>query len=229
MKKIFLSENVPEAALNKLISLGYEPRLLGAYSALAKPVASHADMLLFPAGDSLIAYLEYRAEHKMCFDGMKMSDACSAAGKCYPHDIALNALEYAGKLYSLTEYTDPTVLGYASAAGLPLRRCAQGYARCSVLAFAGGCVTSDLSLAKALACDGARVLTVRSGFIRLAGYAYGFIGGAAVCDGGTVMTFGELSSHPDGRAIAEFIRSCGGKIISLYDGELEDFGGAVIM
>lgn len=56
----------------------------------------------------------------------------------------------------------------------------QGYARCSTLILNNRtAVTADISVKNALEKDGAKVLLISSGDIKLEGYDYGFIGGAS--------------------------------------------------
>ncbi|MFA6948466.1 MAG: DUF6873 family GME fold protein [Eubacteriales bacterium] len=229
MKKIFVSRFAPPTALRNLSSLGYEVRALEPYPALAAPVASHADMLIFPAGERIITYEQYYRANPALFDGVEVRFAARRASARYPDDIALNALEYGGAVYSLDGHTDEKIIAYADAARRKRRCVAQGYARCSVLAFGGGCVTADTSMAAALRSDGADVLMISPGGIKLDGYPYGFIGGASACGVGRVMLFGDIALHPDGASAAGFIESRGAEVIALCGGELTDVGGAVII
>ena len=74
------------------------------------------------------------------------------------------------------------------------------------------------------------VLKISPGHISLPGCKYGFIGGASFIDerAKTVYFFGEIDSHPDATNIISFIEQAGYSVFSL-DGELTDFGGAVII
>ena len=91
-------------------------------------------------------------------------------------------------------------------------------------------VTADRGIAMALKNNGIDVLVIRSGYIELKGYDSGFIGGAgAALGGGVYGFFGDLYTHPDGKAIAEFADKHKIKAVSLSDEPLSDNGGLLIL
>ena len=73
----------------------------------------------------------------------------------------------------------------------------------------GDIVTADSGIADAAKARGVSVLRIRPGFIELPGYDYGFIGGTAFLFGDTLCFAGDLSTHPDGGAIADFCKMNG--------------------
>ena len=105
----------------------------------------------------------------------------------------------------------------------------QGYSRCCCLPVDDNSfITSDAGIAKALSACNAHVLFIQKGHILLPGFDYGFIGGCAghfSIDGKRTIIFnGDLSSHPDYRKIAAFIRDREVEIIYFDSYPLEDIG-----
>ena len=80
-------------------------------------------------------------------------------------------------------------------------------------------------MAKALRAAGIRVTEIEEGHIMLPPHQYGFIGGAAGCDGKNVYFLGNLDLHPDAEKIKSAILLEGLVPISLCDGGLIDLGG----
>ena len=127
--------------------------------------------------------------------------------KDYPQNVRINCLFLGGKLYGK-----------------------QGYTRCSSLVIGDNAViTADKSIAKALKADGAEVLSIQPGHIRLEGFEYGFIGGAGFFDNGTTYFFGNIKKHPDYERIKVFCAEYNSKIEILNrEEQLTDIGGVVI-
>ena len=113
---------------------------------------------------------------------------------------------------------------------IPLVHVKQGYTRCSSLVIGDNAViTADKSIAKALKADGAEVLSIQPGHIRLEGFEYGFIGGAGFFDNGTTYFFGNIKKHPDYERIKVFCAEYNSKIEILNrEEQLTDIGGVVI-
>jgi len=226
VKKIFISNDIPCNLIEALEKHGYSPRLLPGFYRLPSPVSSHCDMLIYDMGEYLLTYREYYEKNENRFDGIKVICSEKIPSEHYPNDIALNALKLNGKIYSLLSHTANEII----AAGLPVQNVKQGYARCSVCVVdSRTIITADSSIAYAAENDGIKVVRISAGDILLPGYGYGFIGGASFTDDGTVYFFGDLSMHPDGKKITAAIENCGKNVISLIDGQLCDFGGALVI
>ena len=101
----------------------------------------------------------------------------------------------------------------------------QGYARCSILPVnEDSIITADWGVAKICISAGMNVLLIRPGHIQLTGFNYGFIGGCGGRIGDTVVFHGNLSEHPDGNSIREFIHQRGLKIKDFPEFPLTDIG-----
>ena len=110
----------------------------------------------------------------------------------------------------------------------------QGYTRCMCLPVADNSfIVSDESIARPLEAQGASVLRIREGSIKLNGFKHGFIGGTAgsiyvnvdeMIDQRAIVFNGDLTVHPDFAAITEFIRSRNILPVWFEDYALEDIG-----
>jgi hypothetical protein len=94
-------------------------------------------------------------------------------------------------------------------------------------------IVSDDAIAKPLEANGAKVLKIRDGSIKLKGFKTGFIGGTAghiyvsneeMTDQRAIVFNGDLTVHPDFAAITEFIRSRNILPVWFEDYALEDIG-----
>lgn len=200
------------------------------FSMLESAVASHADMLLCPLGDTLALHGLYYAENKDLFDKfdkfkIKTVQANESVGKKYPSDILLNGLFLSQTLYGridklsclLTEYAKEKIF------------VSQGYTRCSVCKInENAIITADKSIAEAASAHGVDVLLITPGHILLDGYDYGFIGGASLTYRDNVFLFGNVEKHPDYVKMRDFAEKYSVKLISLSDLPLSDIGGGVI-
>ncbi len=237
MKHLLLSERAAERFGGRLEALGYSVVPLPASDALEPLCRDHADTLIFPLAGSLLAGSRYASA--LCLPeelaGLLVTTDDEPSGS-YPGSARFNALPLGGCLYGRMASVSSAVREEFS------RRVdvKQGYARCAVLALsaARAAVTADEGMARAMEENGVKVLRVRPGFVRLDGRDDGFFGGACFTDdpecccslhtAPSVVTFGSLSSHPDGEAVRAFIRGRGYTLTEL-DGELTDYGGAVVV
>ncbi len=239
MRYILLHERAAERFGNTLASYGFTPIPLPPEPRLGRIVAAHADTLLCDLGETVLINEHYAEKLPPMLRDRLHTVSDSPSGD-YPSDTAFNALPIGRILFARTASLAPSVRSAALDGGYELVNVRQGYARCSTLALASrlAAITADNGMADAMESRGITVLRIRSGHIALDGCAYGFIGGASfvydpqnACSlhkKPTVYFFGDLSRHPDGAAIAAFIESRGYEVIS-QDGELTDYGGAVIV
>ena len=192
-------------------------------------IASHPDTLLAKVGKTVIVSEAYAA-HASREISRIAAHAPVRLGKTiprspYPQDVAYNEFQHGGLLYARTDTLDGAVTDAAEAQGLPLRHIRQGYAGCSALSCEDVVLTADSSIAFALEADGAAVVRLTPGGIRLPGYDYGFIGGAAGYCAHTAVFFGKLDRHPDGIRIRTALELYGIRAISLGTESLTDYGG----
>ena len=169
----------------------------------------------------------------------------------YPQDIIYNAVCTRNYVVHLAEKTDPElkeamVTWHRSLHRLPdegdhrdikILSVRQGYTRCMCLPVDDNSfIVSDESIAKPLESQGASVLMISRGHIKLKGFDTGFIGGTAgniyvnsgeMTDQRAIIFNGDLSVHPDFKAITEFIKSRNILPVWFEDYGLEDIGSII--
>ena len=159
-------------------------------------------------------------------------DGCvDTVGREYPANVRLNCLYLGGRLYGNLKAADTTVLDFCLENGIETVHINQGYTRCSALVVnERAVITADKSIEKAMKQNGAEVLPISAGHIRLDGFDYGFIGGCSCTDGDTVFFFGDIKKHPDYAEIKAFINNYNSNIeILCKEIPLTDIGGAVLL
>lgn len=209
--------------MGKVISL---PALMS----LPSPIASHPDTLAAQIGEKLFIYSDYSAGAELfsSFD-IGYEKIAQAAGSTYPLDTRLNCFLCGKTLFCRRESCAPEILCFAENSGISISDTNQGYAHCAALAVPGGIITADKNIAESAEKRGDNVLNISDGDILLPGYACGFIGGAGGVIGTEVFFFGDPLTHRDGKRITGFISSLGLASVSLFGGELVDFGGILVL
>lgn len=173
----------------------------------------------------------------------------------YPNDIIYNAVCTRDYVLHLLEKTDPDLMDaivtwrrnlaahqqhsrdsslHNETKVIGVR---QGYTRCMCLPVDNSSfIVSDEALSKPLESQGADVLLIEKGHILLEGFDYGFIGGTAGniyvrsddgSDQKAIIFNGDLSVHPDFKAITSFIKSRNILPIWFDDYALEDIGSII--
>ena len=151
----------------------------------------------------------------------------------YPTDVPYNGVTVGRFLIANPNTLSPVILSYAQRESLALIPVKQGYCRCNLTEVSSevgkeAVITEDRGIAKALEEKGVEVLLIGKGGVTLAGWDNGFIGGASVTTADSVIFFGDLSLHPDGKRISDFCLAHGKTPLSLIPNvPLSDFGGGI--
>lgn len=221
----YISERADREILCALRERGVEVCTVAPNPMLAEPVASHADMLMLDAGNTVLVPRGSSAE-LLGFDNVIVIP--EEMGESYPRDVLLN-IALVGKVAIANTHTaSPTALAYLADHGWRIRHVNQGYAHCSTCRVGESAImTADEGIARVAREEGLDVLLIRSGHIALPPYGYGFIGGASGSTDGAVWLCGSLDYHPDGEMIREFCRRKRVDIIELSDKPLSDVGGII--
>lgn len=194
---------------------------------LPEPEACHPDMAVFAAGGTVICAPSVYAAYCRLLSpfGINLVQGQTAIGRDYPKSVAYNVLCAGGYAFAHWAVTEPQIMKTIERCGMIRQEVAQGYARCSALAFGENLITADPSIAQAAHRCGLSVLKLTPGHILLPGYEYGFIGGASgLLDAHTIGFFGDLSLHPEGERIRRFIRERGFAICEVSGRPLTDVG-----
>lgn len=228
-KKILLSSTVSDKCRASLEKMGYTVVKLAPFDRLQEPVSTHADMLLFYDGESIVTFKSYYMNNKSLFDGLGINVIFAEEEPTadYPHDILLNAVKTeSGILFSNLGYTSQKVKERAKR-HIQVK---QGYTACSTCKITDNAfVTSDIGLYKAYTENGIDCLYVEKEGIALPGYDVGFIGGAACVIDGTLCFFGNAEDYPEYEKIRDFAKRYNIETLCLSDEKLTDVGGGVLL
>ena len=178
-------------------------------------------------------------------DGFNMLVGNSEVSNAYPEDIPYNMAIIGRNAIHNFKYTDKNVLAYLKGAGYNLVQVEQGYTKCSTCVLSdNACIVSDIGIARTLLDLGVDVLYVSEPDIKLLKrtnkifvdeermrFEYsdmsGFIGGALVRLGDTVILFGDKANLINGSKIQKFIESKGLKFHYFEGLDIIDYGGII--
>lgn len=193
----------------------------------AEPVASHADMQChlvtgttgFCTDDSLQKAFRNVGIH-LCRTKVQNFSA-------YPEDCSLNAARVGSLVFANPKCICQELFEAIQRLYLTLIPVHQGYAKCStVVVSERAIITADSGIAHAAGSAGLDILKLQPGYIRLDGYAYGFIGGTCgKLSASTIAFAGSVNSHPQAAEILKFLEEHQVQAISLHEGPLQDIGG----
>lgn len=204
--------------------------LLPPHPSLPAPVASHPDMLLWGCGGKIVTYANYLTVAKDVFSalsqlGYEILTETEAPSDKYPNDVRLNCAVTAKGIIAHKKYVSDKIRQVALDAGLDLLHVNQGYAKCSCVTVSpNAIITADPSVYATASKNGVDALQVSESHVSLDGYDTGFLGGATGVTDTHVLFCGDLSAHPDARAILDFCQKHGKTAVSLSDEPLYDYG-----
>ena len=200
------------------------------YSEKAKPVAgalaSHADLVAFPAGNGrfVLAPEQEALAKTLCKLGIHCSFG-SALLNGYPQEAKYNAVKIGKTLICNPKTVDSSIFCLAKEEDCAIISCRQGYTKCSVCVInKDALLTDDPGIANAVH-PFFDVLLVQKGRVRLSGYPYGFIRGCCgLIAPDTLLFVGDYKQHEDAERIFSFLRNHGIYPESLSSGPLTDIG-----
>ena len=227
MSKIVMSPSYP-AFCAALRDRGHEIIPTDRIEIFLKPEQYHADMQLLRMNELIFLLRECEGLSEK-LSKYKTVRCENSVGKNYPENAILNFLYLNNKLYGKASAIDNSIREYCLKNCIEIRNVNQGYAGCSTLVVNNkAVVTSDISIEKALKNDGAEVLLISPGHIRLEGFDHGFIGGCSGTIDKKVFFLGNLHDHPDCDRIISFISRHDAEYeILCEDIPLTDIGGIV--
>lgn len=228
---VFLSSDTPKNIISALEGNGARVIPLPPFSALQKPVASHADMLLLACGKTLFVHKDYPLPREPLFCTFdKVVSVNEPISSKYPNDILLNIAIVGDNVFANTQFASKTALDFLAGQGKKICHVKQGYTHCSTCIVGDNAIiTSDIGISNAAKSAGVDTLLISSGHISLPGYDYGFIGGASGSDRNNIYFCGSLSYHPDGISIQSFCQKHGKTVVELSNSPLVDIGGILLV
>ena len=183
---------------------------------LDAPVCGHPDLSLCAVGDTFVAEKTAYAYYREKLAGKRVICGETTLDKHYPSDIAYNVLISENKAFANIAHLDSVVKKTLFAQNIQLISVKQGYARCSTVVLENGLISADPSIICAALSAGVDVLPIAPGMVELAGYDYGFLGGASGFIDNRLFFFGNLKKHKNFSEIKDFV-SKKGVIIEYID------------
>lgn len=227
---VITDSRIPMTAKENLIREGFDIIELPSWDRLASPVSGHPDMLLFFANNKIITHKDYfslafNQISRLISQGFELILSDEEISDKYPNDILFNCVEFENAVFGNEAHTSKHIIEYARSMSKKFVCVKQGYAKCSVSKIGeNAAITADRSLYKAMTENGIDVLLISPGSVTLAGYNYGFIGGASGSYGEKIYFLGDPMLHPDGAAIIDFCKKHKKSPIALSSERLFDGG-----
>ena len=215
VKRMYLSENTPSSLKTYLVQRGYRLTLITANHVTYPAVCTHADIFCcrLGAGESAPVFVGNTNE----------------IGFRYPDNVCFNAVCLDRYFIHNLHHTSPALLEQVKSMGLEPIHVNQGYTKCNCVVVDGrSLITADEGILRTLRkYPDIDVLPVRQGFVKLSGFAYGFLGGASGRVENEIIFNGDLSCHPDFETISAFIHERGLSVKYFPAYELEDIGSLI--
>ena len=230
---VLVDERISEDCFKALSERGFSPVRLPKIPTLPSAIASHTDIIAFKLLDTIFfskAYFNafFDVLSPLCIKNIHLTER--SQGVNYPLDAIFNGLFICDKLFCKADTFSSEILEKAREKNIRIVPVKQGYPACSALKISeNAAITADRGMEKALTAEGIEVLLIESGGISLPPYEYGFIGGAGALHGECVYFFGDISLHPNGKEIIEFIEANGKMALSLSSEPLVDLGGMIFL
>ena len=227
MKYVFCDSRTPVQMRERLCREGFTVLVMQKSECLSEAVCAHVDLNLLKIGERLLVRDEVTVWYPFLRECRGVSVSSARPMPAYPSETMFCAKAVGGTLYHGKAVAED-VLRVAKEEGLTSYEVKQGYVACSLLALdESHAITADPSIERALLSRGVDVLRISEGYISLAPYPYGFIGGACGVYRDCVYFLGDVRTHPDGERIIDYLTACGMRYLCLGEGELFDGGGLV--
>lgn len=149
--------------------------------------------------------------------------------KIYPNNVLLNAVYVNNKLFCNKKGIDASVTKFCNKNNIEIINVSQGYTKCSTALIDNCFITADVGIYNSMTSNGVEGLLIKNGSIQLNGVDYGFIGGCCFCFNDVVYFTGDITKHPEGKKISEFLHIHNKDIVCLSNEKLYDIGGFVII
>lgn len=231
--KIAVISNVIPEICHKLESLGYTTIYTQNVDEFITYEQLHADMQCIKIGNKVFVLSGCKKlGNQLLAKGADVEYTKDFYTGKYPGNIKLNALILGKKIIARTDCLDKSVIDFCEHNNYHFIKVKQGYSACScVKVDDNSIITADKNIYETCVKLGIDVLKINEGYIKLHGAGentYGFIGGASVNLGDTILFFGDISKHPDYDRINEFCAEKCLNIDYIKDIELTDIGSSTI-
>lgn len=225
--KAILSTKYPQFAA-RLRILGYEIIPTEEIPCDMPYERDHADLQCLILNDTAFVLKGCQQLSEALSDSYQIIECGERFAGSYPDNVVLSAVKLSDSLICRVSSLDDKVKAYCFEHDIKLLNVNQGYAKCACAQVSDhAIIAADPSIIQALSKSKIDALPIGKGSVKLSGAEYGFIGGASGYDSNrhTLFFCGDISRHPDYRAIKHFCKKHDTRIISLSKDELIDIGG----
>lgn len=216
---------------NALIQHKLTPIWLDDNKCVDERLSGHADLSAAHICENSIVLSEYLKEcevsNKVEALGYNIKYTANPMELSYPYDAKLNFCAVNDKLIYNPKTADNSIIDYLS---IKTRISVnQGYTKCSVcIVDEQSIITADKMIAEAVQLSGMNVLLINEPFVALAGFEYGFIGGASFKINADEIAFtGQITVAAIRNKIEAFLESRNIKPLYLTDSKIFDIGSAI--
>lgn len=232
MRGVIIDYRSDEKICARLKSLGFDVIKSAENKCVSPYLSGHPDMQICKCTDDTFVCAPNCYEYyKFALAPYDVNILCGNTElECnYPMDIAYNVACVGNIAIHNFKYTDSVLNDYFLNIGAQRINVKQGYSKCNVCVVGkSGVITSDIGIYKQLLAAEIDVLLIDDGYISIFGWNSGFIGGASGMLNDEILAFcGDIRRHPNYPQIEKFCSEHGVTVISLFDGELTDYGSLV--
>lgn len=195
---------------------------------LYHPVNTHPDMQIHFASEKIafVAPAAYKYYCDILPAGIKLISGENDPQKVYPGDCAYNIATIGKNAVGNFEFADKKIVEYYYQNNYNFINTKQGYTKCNLCVTGeNSAVTEDENLFKVLTAAGINVLKLKAGEISLAGFDYGFIGGASgFIKKNKLAFFGDFSKCSYYNELKNFLKSQNVEFVTLSKIPPTDYG-----
>ena len=192
------------------------------------PVNTHPDMQIHFVDEvtAVVAPSAYNHYKSVLPSNINLIKGISDPDSTYPEDCAYNVARLGNKIIGNLSYLDTKIIEVYKERESTFVDVKQGYTKCNLcIVDNNSVITEDEGLCRTLTGIGVDVLKISPGGVGLKNFPYGFIGGASgLLNNKQLLFCGDLSFHPDGDKIINFVNQKGVDIIYLSSTKLFDLG-----
>jgi hypothetical protein len=234
-KTVIICDKYCDKLAEGLKTLKIEAIRMPEHPLLPGSVSSHTDLSVFHGGEKVLYLSGHLKNTNFAVEleklGAELHYYTTELRPEYPGDVPGNICYFGNTCILNPDTSDPAITGFLIEKEIQLIPVRQGYAKCSVcIVDEDSIITADPGIAKKAEKAGIDVLQIDPGHIRLDGFAYGFLGGAAFKVSRSVLCFtGILDAYPpaDKEQILAFLEKKNVRPYYLTDLPAFDIGGAV--
>ncbi|RKD32522.1 hypothetical protein BET03_10610 [Thermohalobacter berrensis] len=229
---LIIAGNADEEIINNLKKFNIEIIPTVKCSDVYDEIAFHPDVVIHPinrhtlvVAPNVYEYYEEIFKNKP----IKLIKGEKKLNRNYPDDIAYNVARTARYAIHNLEYMDEKLKYYLQKEGVQFINANQGYSKCSTAIIDDNAIiTSDPSIYRTCLELDIDILYIESGFIKLPGFDYGFIGGATgAISNNEILFTGKYDNHPNSKDINIFLNKYGKKAIIISNKKIIDIGSII--